>query len=341
MKKLSIIIPCYNCSKTIGRLLDSIISNNLKKNEYEVIICDDKSTDNFMDIVKQYKDKIDISYCTTTREIHCPGNTRQVGLEYIKGEWFTFIDNDDMFEPDAFNNVFNAIEKEKVEYVLCTNFRGYNAETDEYNRNFIGDQTDTWLHGKFFNTENVLKKCNAHFKDDLMSHEDVYFNSCILAYLISINKDYVYYPIFTYKWVDNKESLSRSYFDKKHYYIDTYLDDYLIGSSYPFFEMHRNVKNQNHKNFAFNQIMMTLLHGYFYYQANLWRLGTNDTLEGSYNALKKLKRKIVKELNITDFDIVNYIYSLPKRYNNVKQSCFIGTCYFIEVQSFRDFIINL
>ena len=56
--KLSIIVPCFNCSKTIGRLLDSIVNNDLEKDEYEVIIVDDKSTDGFLDIVKTYEDKI-------------------------------------------------------------------------------------------------------------------------------------------------------------------------------------------------------------------------------------------------------------------------------------------
>ena len=49
--KLSIVIPCYNCESTIGRLLDSILANDLHKDLYEVIVCNDKSTDNFLDIL--------------------------------------------------------------------------------------------------------------------------------------------------------------------------------------------------------------------------------------------------------------------------------------------------
>ena len=115
--KLSIVIPCYNCESTIGRLLDSILANDLHKDLYEVIICNDKSTDNFLDIVKTYEDKMNIVYCETTREFHCPGNTRQAALPYIKGDWFTFIDNDDMFEPDAFKAVFKYI-KEMVNILI-------------------------------------------------------------------------------------------------------------------------------------------------------------------------------------------------------------------------------
>jgi glycosyltransferase involved in cell wall biosynthesis len=339
--KLSIIIPCYNCENTIGRLLQSILDNKLDKEDYQVIVCDDKSTDNFLDIVKTFEDKMNIVYCETYRSVHCPGNTRQAALPYIEGEWFCFIDNDDMFEPDAFKNVFDYIEKNNVEYTLCTEFREYYYEAQKYGREIKGDETDTWLHGKFFNTEKTLKEFNCFFKADLMSHEDVFFNSCNLAHLISIDKDYVYYPIFTYKWVYNPNSLSRSYFNQKDYYIDTYLGDFMMGACYPFFDMYLNDERQEKKAFALNQIMMTLLHGYFYYQSSLWRLGSNETLVESYNAVKDLKRKIVKELGMTDFDIINYIYQNPDRYNSVKRGSQQGCCAFVEVQSFRDFILNL
>ena len=339
--KLSIIVPCWNCEKTIGRLLDSVLANELDKDIYEVIICDDKSTDNFLSVVKTYEDKMNIVYCETTRDVHCPGNTRQAALPYVRGEWFTFIDNDDMFEPDAFKTAFKLIEENNIEYTLVTNFREFYPEENKYGRSMTQDGTDTWLHGKFFNRVNTLEKFGCRFKDDMMSHEDLYFNAWNLASLINEGKDYIYVPVFTYKWVYNPNSLSRSYFDQKYFYIETYLEDYLMGASYPYFDMFNNAKTDNMKMFAWNQIEMTMLHGYFYYQASLWRLGPNDTLIESYDALKRFKRKIIKELNVAVDDIINYIYSLPDRYVKVKAQSFNGTCNFIEVQSFRDFIINL
>ena len=315
--KLSIIIPCYNCRKTIERLLNSILSNNLPKDDYEVIICDDKSTEEYFDLVQPFEEKMNLVYTTTTREVHCPGNTRQAALPYIHGEWFTFIDNDDMFEPTAFQSVFQYIEAKNIKYTLCTNFREFFYEENRYGREIKGDETDTWLHGKFFNTQRTLKDFHCYFKEDLMSHEDVFFNSCNLAHLIEMGEDYVYVPIFTYKWVYTPNSLSRSYFNKKDYYIDTYLEDFMMGASYPFFDMYINNKDSNLKGFALNQIIMTLLHGYFYYQASLWRLGNNDTLIESYDALKRLKRKIITELKITDNDIIKYVYQNPNRYKTI------------------------
>lgn len=339
-KKLSIVIPCWNCSKTIGRLLDSILDNGLDKDIYDVIICDDKSTDNFLDIVKTYEDKINIIYCKTTRDFHCPGNTRQAALSYIDGKWFTFIDNDDMFEPNAFKQVLEHIDKNNLEYTLVTNFREYFPDTNTYGRTMERDGADTWLHGKYFNRVNTLEKFHCRFKDDMFSHEDLYFNSWNLSRLINEGKDYDYLDIYTYKWCHNPESLSRSYFNTKHFYIETYLEDYLMGCSYPYFDMY-NSENEETKNFAWNQIMMTLLHGYFYYQASLWRLGSGEVLEESYLAMKRFKNKITKELKVNEIDIINYIYSMPERYDSVKNGSRAGSNAFVELQSFRDFILNL
>ena len=339
--KLSIVIPCYNCESTIGRLLDSILANDLHKDLYEVIICNDKSTDNFLDIVKTYEDKMNIVYCETTRDFHCPGNTRQAALPFIKGDWFTFIDNDDMFEPDAFKQVLEHIDKNNLEYTLVTNFREYFPDTNTYGRTMERDGADTWLHGKYFNRVNTLEKFHCRFKDDMFSHEDLYFNSWNLGCLINEDKDYDYLDIYTYKWCHNPTSLSRSYFNEKHYYIEAYLGDYLMGASYPYFDMFNNTDKPETKGFAWNQIEMALLHGYFYYQASLWRLGQNEVLEESYNALRTFKRKIINELKLTEKDIIDYIYSMPERYDNIKMGCRAGSNAFVETQSFRDFILNL
>ena len=339
--KLSIVIPCWNCEKTIGRLLDSIIVNDLPKDDYEVIICNDRSTDNFLDIVKTYEDKMNIVYCNTTREFHCPGNTRQAALPYINGDWFTFIDNDDMFESNAFKQVLSYIEKNHLEYTLVTGFREYFYEEKRYGREFYKDSADTWLHGKFFNRVNTLENFKCRFKDDMFSHEDLYFNSWNLACLINEGRDYDYLPIYTYKWVHNPNSLSRSYYHKDYYYIETYLNDYLVGGSYPYFDMYNETDKQYAKDFAWNQILMTFLHGYFYYQASLWRLGQNNTLDDAYLALRQFKRRIINELHVTDADIINYIYDMPERYDKVKLGCRAGSNAFVETQSFRDFVLNL
>lgn len=342
--RLSIVVPCYNCKNTIGRLLDSILANGLDKYDYEVIIVDDKSTDGFLDVVKLYQDKMQIIYTETTRDVHCPGNTRQCGLTLIRGEWFCFADNDDMFEPFAFKSVFKYLDENPNTYTLCTCFRSYDPYADKFVGNFIDEDTDTWLHGKFYNTEKTLNEFKCHFADDMLTHEDVYFNSWNLAHLIDCDREYVYLRLFTYRWVFNPDSITRKHFlaKNKYSYIETYMDDYLHSTSDPRFEMMKKSQNPKTQLWCLDQIMMTLLHAYFYYQASIYRLGgATDTLDSEYIALKHFKKRITDETGLEENGMISYAYQNAQRFDDVRKHGISGTMPFIETQSFRDFILNL
>lgn len=87
----SIIIPNYNSSKWINKCIDSVLSQ-LYQN-YELIIVDDMSTDNSVDLIKQYNDPriklIELDHKAYN------GGTRNIGVENAKGEYILFIDCDD------------------------------------------------------------------------------------------------------------------------------------------------------------------------------------------------------------------------------------------------------
>ena len=91
MIKYSIIIPNYNSSKWIKRCLDSILEQTYKN--YEIIIVDDMSTDNSVDIIKEY-----LSYnvwLIELKEKRYNGGTRNVGVEQATGDYILFLDCDD------------------------------------------------------------------------------------------------------------------------------------------------------------------------------------------------------------------------------------------------------
>ena len=336
--KLSIVIPCYNCKETIGRLLDSILDNELNKEEYEVIIVDDRSTDGFLGVVEQYKHLMRIVVTETTRNVHCPGNTRQAGLPLIQGEWFCFADNDDMFEPNAFKTVLDYLAQHPDTYTVATNFREW--KNNSYIREYKGQETDTWLHGKFFNTQHTLREFGCHFEEDLISHEDVYFNTCNLVHLISKKLDYVYLPVFTYKWVYEEKSISRSFYLRDSFYIEQFMRDYIHSASYPLFSVMNESEDRDVQLWCLDQIVMTFLHCYFYIQKSIWKNGGADKTDTSLLALKQFKRKIRDEIGLEENGLINYVYQNPKRYDEIKKQCYLAEP-FIETQSFRDFVINL
>lgn len=338
----SILIPCYNCRNTIEKLLNSIFQQvNEDGFTTEIIICDDNSTDNFLELVEPYKnknEKITIKICKTDVDFHCPGNTRKRALAEATGVWLTSADNDDFFELNAFQTVKRFIEENNIKYMLSTDFREWSEEKMDFQRYFTGSRCDTWTHGKWFNLDNLIKKFNINYKDNMFSHEDVYFNSSTLAHLIGIGEDYIYIPFYSYRWVANPNSLSRKYFSKTHVYIEEYLCDYLTATSEPFYAVLDKYPKQ--WEFYMNQILMGFLHGYFYYESFRYKIGS-EALAKNQVYLHDYKNQINEKLKMNDSDIINYIYSSPQKYNNIKLDCAQGSYPFIETQSFRDFVLNI
>ena len=212
----SITIPAYNCENEIERLLDSILNQKWEKEKVEVIICDDHSTDRCIEIAHTYDNLLNIVYCQTPDDlkVHCPGNTRKEALKHITGEWFANIDNDDEFELGAFDKVYEHIQKTNEQFMICADFREY--VDGQPRRTFTGqDGNETWTHGKFFNVDNLIRKFNINYRDDMTSHEDLYFNTLVLGHLIGNGTDYNYLTEWVYKWNYRPNSLSHLYYTQK------------------------------------------------------------------------------------------------------------------------------
>lgn len=95
----SIIIPCYNCEKTLSRTIDSLLiqQEDLKN----IILIDDGSQDKTAEIAQQYEklypNLIEYHY----QENQGPAKARNHGIQYIRGEYTLFLDGDDTLTPRA------------------------------------------------------------------------------------------------------------------------------------------------------------------------------------------------------------------------------------------------
>ena len=336
--KLSIIIPCYNCEKTIKRTLESIVNNDLNKEEYQVIIVNDNCIDDSMNIIKQYEDKINITYCKTTRKIHCPGNTRQAGIPYIKGEWTTFIDNDDTFKLNIFQKVFQIIKDNNIQYILSTGIQQIylNNDTVDLDINYV----DGWLHGKFYNTENIFYKLKISFKEDMVGQEDVYFNSSLQAKLYLEKKDFYREKFYTYEWRQNPKSFTYTQCNNDWNYTDKYMEEYIEASTSSYLSSYKENLDKEIKDIFISVIMTSFLFSYFYYQGSVYRGGTTLAFKNAI-FIHNLKEKIKKVFNCNDAFIIDYVYLRPELYMNVRNRSVYSNGDFIELQSFRDFVTNI
>lgn len=98
---ISVIIPMYNASDTIVRVLDSVKKQTLKCS-YEILIVNDGSNDNSKEIVEKYISDNNTAFKITLIDKLNGGvsTARNAGLRVSKGELIAFLDSDDEWFPD-------------------------------------------------------------------------------------------------------------------------------------------------------------------------------------------------------------------------------------------------
>ena len=109
--KISVIIPSYNCEKTIRQSIDSVLSQTGA--EIEIIVVNDGSTDNTEKILEEYNGKIKI----ITIENNGVANARNTALQNATGDYIMFVDADDMLADGAIKEITSEISKTGADIV--------------------------------------------------------------------------------------------------------------------------------------------------------------------------------------------------------------------------------
>lgn len=101
---ISFVIPAYNCAEYIEEAVFSVI--NLGLDNYEIIVVDDSSTDNTLDVLKKIQvDTIRI-LVSDKKGVSAARNT---GIKNSRGTFISFIDADDACLKKSFNNAYNRL----------------------------------------------------------------------------------------------------------------------------------------------------------------------------------------------------------------------------------------
>ena len=106
--KFSIIIPVYNVEKYIDRCLKSIVNQSYKN--YEVIIVNDGTKDNSVEIINKYTKKYK-SFKLYDKENGGLSDARNYGLNYATGDYLLFIDSDDYINKDLLKKINEVLSK--------------------------------------------------------------------------------------------------------------------------------------------------------------------------------------------------------------------------------------
>ena len=100
--KLSVIMPCYNMGDTLDRAIESIVMQKTDFN-YEIIIVDDKSTDNTLSIARKWAAKHFNIHIVEHSENQGNAMAFYDGLSAANGDYFCVLDGDHYYTvPDKF-----------------------------------------------------------------------------------------------------------------------------------------------------------------------------------------------------------------------------------------------
>ncbi|WP_347275223.1 glycosyltransferase [Candidatus Kuenenia sp.] len=114
--KLSVIIPCYNASATIADQLEAL-ANQQWSEQWEVVVSDNGSTDNSMEIVKQYQNRLPYLRIVDASARRGQPYALNVGIQAATGESLALCDADDEVAPGWLIAMGEALSK--YDFVAC------------------------------------------------------------------------------------------------------------------------------------------------------------------------------------------------------------------------------
>ena len=305
MKLISIIIPVYNAEKSISKCLDSVLKQTYTN--FEVLCIDDGSKDKSLNILKKYEKK-DNRITVHHQKNMGVAKTRNKGITLAKGEYITFIDNDDYIEKDYLDNYVSKTNEEDYDIVIG----GYKRVTDnkvlhqEVPNNTLWDKyviVTPWA--KLYKKE-TIQKCKAEFLDYGIA-EDIYFLLNLYSHTLNIG----YLKNRGYCWYFNQNSVSNTSQKGLNKSIDII---YVLKK----FSNYRS--NNKEKKYI----------EYFIYRYSIWYLlfsGSKANAETFYDEYKKIfswleknkldKVKIVKEDHLK-YKLIIMTMKILKELNLIK-----------------------
>lgn len=237
--KLSIIVPIYNVEYYLENCINSILNQTFK--EFELILVNDGSPDNSIEICNKYKKKDD-RIKVIDKENGGVSSARNAGIDIALGEYIAFVDPDDDIELNMYEELMNRVIKSNVDIVICSfNFidivsnkkTNYRIDNRYYNKvinhnEIISDLLKSILELKdvygygIYSCWNKVYKKELFYKNkvgfDIDRHhgEDARLNLILLTKVNSIY--FINKPLYNY-YIRKRESLTTVVRDNMYKYI--------------------------------------------------------------------------------------------------------------------------
>lgn len=184
--KLSVIVPIYNSELYLADCLESLVHQNFKDGEYEVICVNDGSQDSSLEIIRDYERKYPFVRCYSKKNEGIAA-TRNLGLKMARGRYITFVDSDDYIVAESLEKLVNEMERRDVTLLTF----GYQCigETEHYCNEKISkvefvlskvtsDQAPFQVWGMVYSREVINRFSFSH---KFRTREDYIFNFFVYA----------------------------------------------------------------------------------------------------------------------------------------------------------------
>lgn len=182
---VTVIIPLYNAEKYITETIESVINQTYQN--WKMIIVDDCSIDNSINIIKKYQIKDNrIKLVESESNFGGPAKPRNIGIDNAKGEYIAFLDADDVWLPNKLEEQLKFMIKNDLNFSSTSgqyidessnHIRKLN-KVKNYIRKFRRYDLIKLLKYKYIYTSSVIVKNNIidHFSEEknCISVEDYY-----------------------------------------------------------------------------------------------------------------------------------------------------------------------
>lgn len=238
MLKYSIVTPLYNSFNLMDRYFKSFEDQTYKN--FEIIIVDDCSTDDSYSKVKEYAEKSQLKISVYQTEKNAgPGNARNIGMNAAKGEWITFVDNDDWVDLKLLEKIEIVSKEYEVNCIIYDYYLQKESKKIVSHSMYFGETgpvsiSDCMIYArnhavcKFYRLANC-RESNVRYPA-LKRCEDVAFScraieACGKAYYL---KEPLYYYFQRSSSLSNNKDLDESEMIKAFYILEK-----TIGKKYP------------------------------------------------------------------------------------------------------------
>ena len=203
--KVSVVMPIYNAFSYLRPALDSIINQTLEN--IEIICIDDGSTDESLEILKEYQ-VADARVRIITETNAGPGIARNNGIHRARGEYIAFFDADDFYEPSFLEELYERARRDDLD-IAFSQYDIYNSKLDRFEPSAHAEHSEMYSENsvtskreypdivlsstiasawnKLFRRSFILDK-GLSFLTDVRLYEDVYFVVTALSLAERIGK---------------------------------------------------------------------------------------------------------------------------------------------------------